>query len=215
MRLIVFVDDLNRNCGGVEDLLIITVRGKQAALNRAFQQQDDDQAIHNRQITVVKLHAVSDPEKCSSAHNQQRHFLELLTAGNTAFCQHHDNEIEPHHDKPAHDNVVYPVIAVFQVEVDKSVIEYKYLLMKIVGKDDSQHQGRWNQKVIQPLWVRVCFRLAKIIDDKCTQSRNKEHPHIESVPQIANQGMGDAAGKVPFDDLISQPKQQQSAHSQH
>ena len=201
--------------GAVKDLLIAGIGGQQTALNGSFQQKHNDQAVHHRQITIVQPHTVANPEQRGKHHNCNGHPLELPAAGDPALHQHHHHEVEAHDDKIAHDDVIEPVIAVFQIKVDEAIVKHENLLVQVVGKNGNQHNRGRNQKVVQLSRMGIILRLAQIIDDKRTQGGDEQHTHIEAVPEVAHQRMGHAAGEIPFDNFVNEPEQEQAAHHQH
>ena len=196
--------------GAVKDLLIAGIGGQQTALNGSFQQKHNDQAVHHRQITIVQPHTVANPEQRGKHHNRNGHPLELPAAGDPALHQHHHHEVEAHDDKIAHDDVIEPVIAVFQIKVDEAIVKHENLLVQVVGKNGNQHNRGRNQKAVQLFRMGIILRLAQIIDDKRTQSGDEQHTHIEAVPEVAHQRMGHAAGEIPFDNFVNEPEQEQA-----
>ena len=215
VRLIVPVNDLDRNGGSIKQLLIICIGREQTALDGTFQEQHNNQNIRHRQIAVIQAHTVTDPEQCCKRHDQDGHFLQSAASGNPALQKHHNHKIETHYNEPAHYDVIDPVVTVFQIEIDESIVEHEYLLVQVIGKYKGKKNSGRNQKIIQFGRMDIILWFPQVIDNESTQCGNKQHTHIKTIPQVAHQGVGHTAGKIPLYNFINEPKKHQTADCQH
>ena len=170
MGLVLPVYNQNGNGSAVEYFLVTGVGGEKSALDCTLKKQRYNQTIHNGNVAVIQPHAVSCPEQCSKYHDRNRHLLQLATSRNPAFKQHHYHKIETRDNEPTHDDVVYPVVAVFHVEIDETEkllkilsgdysIEKRILLdVEVLKNGESKHYLAVNDAVI------ARGQLSKIID---------------------------------------------------